>query len=208
MSRLAEDFQESEITEPAVNHESVSDWPVAPIPNEGSRKADEIPSIIGEAAARTLGQLNPEEDNEPEPLTEEQLEIARRYGVRYGEFEDKIISIQDDIVSHRPTDENIGHYFGAIVSGSINRPDKKYNLDLKELTKEGYEDLCRKYNPAASAHSIRPERLVDKPTSHGKLTDSGKINLPFGRRPQFESGRKFYTDGRSAAGNDFIEKDD
>lgn len=207
MSRPAEDFQGSEITESADKHELILDWPVTPIPNGDSRKADEIPGIIGEAAARTLGQLGPEKTSEPETLSEGQLEFARRYGVRYEEFEEKIISIQDDVVSHRPTNENIGHYFGATVSGSRNKPDQKYNLGLKELTKEGYEDLCRKYNPAASVDNAQPEKVVDKPTSHGDMTQSGKIFLP---NPYRKGSQRPMTDDfwdpKSAAANDRLSR--
>jgi hypothetical protein len=202
MSHIAEDFSKESLANPSEQHASrlsgelVTAWPVVAIPQSDFSKT------IGEAAARTIDIVETPE-SEQRSLSAEQLDIAQRLGVRYQEFEEKIIEIKDAIVSHRDPKDDIGHYFGYTVAGSINKADTSYNLGLKELTKEGYEDLCRKYNPAASMDGIKSGGAVDKLTSHGERTDSGKIFLPNPyRKIASQPMNDHYWDPRTAAAND------
>lgn len=202
MSHIAEDFSKESLANPPTQHvpkvssEPIVSWPVAAIPNSDFSKT------IGEAAARTVDIVDIPEPEE-KTLTDEQLALAQRLGVRYQEFEEEIVAIKDAMVSHRYPKDDLGHYFGYTVAGSMNRPDTTYSLGLKELTKEGYEDLCRKYNPAASIDSNGSGAAVDKPTSHGERTDSGKIFLPNPyRKIASQPMNEHYWDPRTAAAND------
>jgi len=194
MSRIAEDLLENRVN-PPLQSEPVLDWPVVKIP-------DAIAETIGEAAARTVDLLEAKEQR-IKSLTEAQLEIARKYGVRFEEFDNDIIAIRTDISAHRTPRDDIGHYFGSDIMNALNKPDSVYNLGLLELTREGYKNLCNRYNPAAYGERGQtiPTAPVDKPIFHGEKTDSGKIKV-------IMSGRKIYPDWQRAASNDPIEEGD
>ncbi|MFZ1250174.1 MAG: hypothetical protein WAR37_01885 [Candidatus Microsaccharimonas sp.] len=170
------------------------DWPVRKIPD------DDFSSSL--AATRIIDLRGiPQEPLEP-VLSDVEREMANQFGTLYTKFDEDLEKIKSDAVNYPKTSENVPHFFAVYVIGALNRKDQTYNLGLVQLTDEGFEDLSDRYLPEANWKKQPPSRQADKPTSHGDMTDSGKIMLPNPFLAVEGPMSDRYWDPKSAAAND------